>query len=202
MRTWISKAFSSVTIMIIPHEGLRVLNLKAPAFAILLPYVLLFCGGYALCLVINGYQYKEQQRAAAEKVKLYSEQFRQGNSTLASLKTVESKFRRIFSFNSRVEVLQYTATSSAGPLDIPDLAQDLRKTIESVALIKNYLKNQKDIYAATPQGYPAEGEISSHFGDRSDPISGEEAFHSGVDIRCGLGTPIRATADGIVSHSG
>jgi murein DD-endopeptidase MepM/ murein hydrolase activator NlpD len=78
----------------------------------------------------------------------------------------------------------------------------LRETIETVAEIKEYLHIQKDIYASTPKGYPAKGEITSTYGTRQDPISGENAFHAGVDISCNSRTAIRATADGMVSYSG
>ncbi len=44
--------------------------------------------------------------------------------------------------------------------------------------------------------------FTSHFGVRSDPFRGTAAMHAGVDIPGEMGTPIYATADGIVSHAG
>jgi murein DD-endopeptidase MepM/ murein hydrolase activator NlpD len=49
---------------------------------------------------------------------------------------------------------------------------------------------------------PVEGEISSPFGMRSDPFTGEERFHAGVDVAAPRGTAIRAVADGEVVFSG
>jgi len=42
------------------------------------------------------------------------------------------------------------------------------------------------------------GRLLSHFGKRADPFNGMQAFHTGVDISAGTGTPVRVTADGIV----
>ncbi|TGX55616.1 M23 family metallopeptidase [Sphingomonas gei] len=44
--------------------------------------------------------------------------------------------------------------------------------------------------------------FTSSFGVRSDPFRGTAAMHAGVDIPGTIGTPIYATADGIISHAG
>ncbi|WP_374943299.1 M23 family metallopeptidase [Sphingomonas sp.] len=44
--------------------------------------------------------------------------------------------------------------------------------------------------------------FTSNFGIRSDPFRGTAAMHAGVDIPGPVGTPIYATADGIISHAG
>ena len=51
-----------------------------------------------------------------------------------------------------------------------------------------------------PSLWPVMGSISSPFGSREDPVlgNGEGEFHKGVDISAPYGTPIRATADGVV----
>ena len=46
---------------------------------------------------------------------------------------------------------------------------------------------------------PVAGTITSQFGHRVDPITGEVSSHTGTDIACAEGTPILAAADGTVT---
>jgi murein DD-endopeptidase MepM/ murein hydrolase activator NlpD len=49
-----------------------------------------------------------------------------------------------------------------------------------------------------PSIYPVEGRFMDPFGQRTDPFSGEGAFHKGIDISAPTGTPVHVTADGVV----
>jgi murein DD-endopeptidase MepM/ murein hydrolase activator NlpD len=53
-----------------------------------------------------------------------------------------------------------------------------------------------------PSEWPVTGRLMAGYGVRSDPFSGEGAMHTGIDIAAPFGTPVRATADGIVLHAG
>ncbi len=44
--------------------------------------------------------------------------------------------------------------------------------------------------------------FTSQFGFRRDPKTGGRRMHSGVDFAAGTGTPLYATADGVVTHAG
>ena len=46
---------------------------------------------------------------------------------------------------------------------------------------------------------PVAGTITSQFGHRVDPITGEVSSHTGTDIACAEGTPILAAADGVIT---
>lgn len=49
---------------------------------------------------------------------------------------------------------------------------------------------------------PAHGAITSHFGKRTDPISGITKLHSAIDIAVNEGTRVSAAWDGIVTKAG
>jgi len=46
--------------------------------------------------------------------------------------------------------------------------------------------------------FPCEGRISSPFGKRQHPISGQGDFHNGIDIAAPLGTEIKAIESGVI----
>jgi hypothetical protein len=57
-------------------------------------------------------------------------------------------------------------------------------------------------WSQSPSIRPADGYVTSGFGYRTDPMSGEILFHDGLDIANQTGTPVFAPADGIVKASG
>ncbi len=52
---------------------------------------------------------------------------------------------------------------------------------------------------SVPSGFPLDSErVTSQFGMRRHPIEGHMALHGGIDFSAPRGTPIHATADGVV----
>ena len=197
------RSFSPVTIMVVPHENLKCLNLRIPAIGLLCFILFSTVGMTCLSfLAVSGVRNEAQRHSMAEKLAFYSEQFYRWDSTVTALNKVEKEFRQLFALESKDKVLENVDTSFSGSLDISNLVEELKTTTETVDGIKDYLRIEKDVYFSTPKGYPVLGDITSNYGQRKDPFSGERHFHSGVDISSSPGNPVRATADAIVSHSG
>lgn len=78
-------------------------------------------------------------------------------------------------------------------------AIDLRR--ESQEEIQAFLSDQRSLLASKPKGWPSRGWMTSGFGMRRSPFSGKPKMHQGLDIAASIGTPVYATADGIVSQS-
>ncbi len=76
--------------------------------------------------------------------------------------------------------------------------------VDIVRILKKIYYYEK-ILKTIPFGKPLDIRklrVTSGFGFRIDPFTGKKAFHPGIDIIASKGTPVRVTADGIVSFSG
>jgi murein DD-endopeptidase MepM/ murein hydrolase activator NlpD len=90
---------------------------------------------------------------------------------------------------------------------VSQLLDSLSTTIDDrsrqLAALETLILSRELARQIVPGGRPVEsGYISSFFGRRTDPFTGEPAFHPGVDFAGAPGTHVLAVADGVVSFAG
>jgi murein DD-endopeptidase MepM/ murein hydrolase activator NlpD len=86
------------------------------------------------------------------------------------------------------------------PEDTFGLLRDMLQGLESrLRSVHSGIDKRNALAAATPSIWPAHGWLSSSVGRRTDPITGGDDFHHGLDISADSGSAIYATADGTVT---
>lgn len=156
----------------------------------------------------------EINRLRAENARLHVESasYRSGAADLAgqigSLQTAIDRLTARAGMDEPVQRLidrlpatvdfEIPATPAPGPTFdriktvLDSLDRELSGIRHSVAL-------RETLAGATPTIWPADGWISSGYGYRSDPFTGEREFHSALDISTRSGEPVHATASGLVA---
>lgn len=78
--------------------------------------------------------------------------------------------------------------------------------LKSYGEIEDMVKNKEKLLAAIPAIQPVSNKdlsrVASGFGYRIDPVYKTRRFHEGLDFTAPVGTPIYATADGVVKEAG
>jgi murein DD-endopeptidase MepM/ murein hydrolase activator NlpD len=100
---------------------------------------------------------------------------------------------------ANVAVAEMARAAFATPEDTFGVLRDLLQGLESrLRSVRSNVERREALASSTPSIWPAHGWLTGTFGGRSDPFSGEPAFHQGLDISTEKGQPVYATADGTV----
>ena len=103
---------------------------------------------------------------------------------------------------SNSAIAEIAAAAMSTPENTFGVLRDLLRGLESRLLyVRRDVERQEALASATPSIWPAHGWLTGTFGGRSDPFSGEPAFHQGLDISTAKGQPVYATADGTVESA-
>lgn len=84
----------------------------------------------------------------------------------------------------------------------PRLNQLLKRN-HRLEKLQEFVRSRNKVFRHTPMLWPVEGWLSSPYGYRQDPMGGRgRSFHDGVDVAAWHGSPVRASADGVVTDAG
>lgn len=122
---------------------------------------------------------------------------------------IRDEYNRIMSVDMDAKEIASSAKKVIERAEATDEGQTAEKSTErknvntvksaadgEVMVVMSLFKSDEEITV------PVHGEITSEYGNRTNPVSGEYLMHSGVDIAASQGTEIRAAYSGIVSEVG
>ncbi len=217
-----------MTFMVVPHDGGTPVKIRTNLFV--LHTSVLVLGGlltWAVMLIAKDINYElaslNEQRLKSTMQDILSE-LENNRVLLSHMSRVDSSFRKLLKLGDRKQVMVYNGVGGPTEQDNNDFSHLLQERNEellskinmslkettkaasqqeaSFKEISKYLDKQRSILASTPSIWPLKGWITSGFGKRASPLTGEPGKHFGVDIANEVGSPIRAAADGLVTYSG
>jgi len=158
----------------------------------------------------------DQVSAEQRKMSLYARTLGQMQARISRLDSLGEKLVKLSSLNKKEFDFglqpafggpRLVQTSLAGEIGLSDHMQNISTRLSNLdtqlAAIDYLLQGDRVEKNAKPHAWPSEGGwLSSRFGMRADPFTGERAVHRGVDIANRFGAAVLATSRGVVTFAG
>lgn len=136
-------------------------------------------------------EWEDEIRAEQNFKKVNQEIRKMGIGGIPQIDTTFTKYSSVLSAHYNVYLQRFNQLNSR-----------LEYTYKTHLELRENVLLKESLYRNTPSIYPTFGRITEAFGYRTHPITKSRAFHYGIDIANVRGTPIYATADGIVQEVG
>ncbi len=153
---------------------------------------------------VKGLKLEVKQKIESLTAKIKLEQ-QQKVKTQAYADTLSSK---VGSFKSELQRLQSVGSAQTETQPLEDVSNQQTTEVAIVGLNRLGEQSIASLEAngssldTIPSGFPLAGDISSTFGYRLNPFNRKLQRHTGWDIATAMGTPIAATANGVVVTAG
>ena len=194
--------------MLIPHTEKKILSVHLSNLNLSVAFIIFFAiavfgiiFSFKISERMADYDYYQQENV------YYQKQIENIHQVIPSItksqNTLFGKLDRVFS-GLGVEGLTDSApvVESRKPMDAISQLDNIDDKMENIT---QYIKNTKLLFSQIPSIFPLVTKsywFSSPFGYRVHPITKQRHLHSGQDIATLPGTPIQATADGVVKTAG
>lgn len=163
--------------------------------------VIILVLGTAICyLIIDRKDHIEKQLALKDKIHELHKNFEEID-TVAIKKKFRNIDKELETINSYLKVRGINQT-----VKMPQGGEEndiFLSAEETGSFYENYLQRLSYNFSHIPLGYPFKGAITSTYGHRENPFTGQNVeTHSGLDIRAPMGAPVKAMAKGTVAFAG
>jgi len=159
---------------------------------------------------------REQVAAEQKKMSVYARTLGQVQAKLSRLDSLGEKLVEVASLDKKEfdfglqpafggpRLIQSSVNADMGLNDrMQHVTSRLSNLDTQLAAIDYLMQGTREETNARPHAWPSEGGwLSSQFGTRADPFTGERASHHGVDIANRFGAPVLATSRGVVTFAG
>ena len=162
------------------------------------------------------------------KIQYFAEELKKSREILEQVNQADLQLRHLLGMKSRQSIVEQGTSQNGqgGPepfersilsktlskqlwqitegefrLENKTILKESKERLNSFKEISQYVAYERALFRCTPRGWPTYGRITSNFGERVSPLHGGPQFHTGIDIANIEGTPVHATADGIVRHA-
>jgi murein DD-endopeptidase MepM/ murein hydrolase activator NlpD len=219
---------SFYTFIVIPHASPRLHKLKLPVRTL---NILAGVGILSFFVAVGlGFSYAKMAFRAADFDKLQSENTdlkvqktnlevvtRKLGEKLSHLENVSAKIQTLIENDnlskrgkvngpaiggSKVDYTTAQLLRSANLKDGIDLLKGRTAEMESqLSMLEQVAQQRATRLLFTPNIWPVRGPITSHYGNRADPFSGDAEMHLGLDISALFNAQVHAPADGVVLYA-
>ena len=166
---------------------------------------------------------RQETETQKSQIQFFSARIEDLEKQLSKLKDFDKRIRIIANLEKGQETTSLMGVGGPSPSDIREklksgkdekgLIQQMRTDVErlqseaisreeSLSELEKLLHTKKEMLTHTPSIWPTMGWVTSGFGFRTNPFTGLTQMHEGLDISNRVGTPVVATAEGIISDTG